>query len=168
MTIISVFLDRLFPIPYFSSTLFLLHFHSQFDVRAIIAATQKGPNGCTGTFCQPNPAATKQQQQKLLLGVNDISTATALNIRASWFSATADGMPGGNKKVGLFFDILYHPHHLTSYQHPTLTISNPLYPGRFIPWMDERPRETGALRVFRLIQRAVLVRAQHPQRTSNV
>ena len=97
--------------PWFCLFLFILHIlHdsafivsiSQFDVRAVVAATQKGPNGCSGTFCQPDPSATKQQQQKLLLGVNDISTATALNIRANWFTVNANGMPGGNKRVGLF------------------------------------------------------------------
>ena len=80
-------------------------YYSQFDIRAVIAATQQGPNGCTGTFCQQDPAKTKQQQQQLLLGVNDISTATALNIRANWFSATPDGKPGGNKRVRLFITI---------------------------------------------------------------
>ena len=84
--------------------MFFLPSYSQFDVRAVVAATQKGPNGCSGTFCQTDPTAYKQQQQQLLLGVNDISTATALNIRASWYSATVDGMPGGNKKVGLCYD----------------------------------------------------------------
>jgi hypothetical protein len=74
-------------------------YYSQFDVRAAVAATQKGPNGCVGTQCQPDPTATAPQQQQLLVGVNDMSTATALNLAARWYSGTGDSRPGGNRHV---------------------------------------------------------------------
>ena len=77
-------------------------YYSQYDVRAVVWATQKGP-GCSGTQCQSDPTLTAPQQQQLLVGVNDISTATALNIGAKWYSTRDDYLPGGNTKISEFF-----------------------------------------------------------------
>ena len=72
-------------------------YYSQYDVRNVVALTQKGPNGCTGTQCQSDPTATAPQQQQLLVGVNDMSTATALNLASRWYSGTGDSRPAGNR-----------------------------------------------------------------------